>query len=171
MNKGYSKAHEDFLKSVKRRKKTILIAQISLFILFLIAWELAAKYKLIDVFLFSHPTDMWDTLVNLFKSGSLFTHIGISVLETVIGFLGGTILGTIIAIILWWSDFLREVLDPYMVVLNALPKTALAPIIIVWVGAGMSGIIVTALSVTNALSFKKNKVNTYLSINLTFYLE
>jgi len=84
----------------------------------------------------------------LVVDGSLFKHIGISVFETIVGFVFGTLLGTLVAILLWWSDFLSKVLDPYMVVLNALPKTALAPIIIIWVGAGMSGIIVTALMVS-----------------------
>lgn len=75
-------------------------------------------------------------------------HTGISVFEAIMGFLVGTILGTIIAIMLWWSDFIAKVLDPYLVVLNALPKIALGPIIIIWAGAGIRGIIVTALTIS-----------------------
>ena len=73
---------------------------------------------------------------------------GVSVFETIVGFTAGTLLGILIAIGLWWSDFWAKVLDPYLVVLNSLPKTALAPIVIIWVGAGYSGIIVTAITVS-----------------------
>lgn len=144
----YSQEHLDFLKRVKKRRKIILVTQISILVLFFLLWELAARFKLIDTFLTSYPSQMWATVLNMCKNGSLYKHIGISVFETIVGFVGGTILGTLIAILLWWSDFLSKVLDPYMVVLNALPKTALAPIIIIWAGAGMSGIIVTALMVS-----------------------
>lgn len=147
-DKNYSREHLEFLKAIKNRRKVILITQVSIFVLFFVFWELAARFKLIDTFLTSHPTQMWKTFINLCSNGSLYKHIGISVFETVIGFIGGTLIGTLIAIMLWWSDFISKVLDPYMVVLNALPKTALAPIIIIWVGAGMSGIIVTALMVS-----------------------
>ena len=73
---------------------------------------------------------------------------GVSLMETVAGFLLGTILGTAAAIALWWSDFLSRVLDPYLVVLNALPKTALGPVFIVWIGAGPSSIIAMTLAIS-----------------------
>lgn len=75
-------------------------------------------------------------------------HIGVTLAETVLGFLLGTLAGTSIAIILWWSETIQRVLDPYLVVLNALPKIALGPIIIVWIGAGMNSIIVMALLIS-----------------------
>ncbi len=147
-NNKYSKEHIDFLQNIKRKKKIILFTQIAILVAFFAIWELAAHYKLIDTFLTSYPSEMWRLFLKLVKDGSLFKHIGVSVFETVIGFISGTLIGTLIAIILWWSDFLSKVLDPYMVVLNALPKTALAPVIIIWAGAGMSGIIVTAMMVS-----------------------
>ncbi len=153
-NNNYSKEHIEFLRSIKRKKRVILITQISILVIFFIAWELLAKFKLIDTFLTSYPSQMWKLFLKLSADGSLFEHIGISVFETVVGFVLGTVLGTLVAILLWWSDFISKVLDPYMVILNALPKTALAPIIIVWAGAGISGIIVTALMVANVISNK-----------------
>jgi len=146
-NKGYSKEHIKFLRSIKKKKRIILFTQISIFVVFFVVWELLAKLNLIDTFLTSYPSQMWKLFLKLSADGSLFKHIGISVVETVVGFILGTVLGTLVAILLWWSDFISKVLDPYMVILNALPKTALAPIIIVWAGAGVSGIIVTALMV------------------------
>ncbi len=146
--KEYSKEHMDYLKNIKSEKRLILFTQITILIAFFAMWELAAHFKLIDTFLTSYPSQMGKLFIKLVKDGSLFEHIGISVFETVVGFICGTLLGILIAILLWWSDFLSKVLDPYMVVLNALPKTALAPIIIIWAGAGISGIIVTAMMVS-----------------------
>ena len=80
--------------------------------------------------------------------GNLYYHIGITLYETAAGFILGTIIGTVIAVILWWSDFLAKVLDPYLVILNSLPKIALGPIIIVWFGAGATAIIVVALLIS-----------------------
>jgi NitT/TauT family transport system permease protein len=145
---NYSKEHIHFLQDIKRKKRVIFITQISILIIFFALWELLAKLQLIDTFLTSYPSQMWKLFLKLSADGSLFMHIGISVFETIVGFVLGTILGTLIAILLWWSDFISKVLDPYMVILNALPKTALAPIIIVWAGAGIWGIIVTALMIS-----------------------
>lgn len=145
---NHSKEHIEFLRNIKRKKKLIFFTQISILIIFFTTWELLARFKVIDTFLTSYPSQMWELFLRLSADGSLFKHIGISVFETVIGFILGTVFGTLIAILLWWSEFIAKVLDPYMVILNALPKTALAPIIIVWAGAGISGIIVTALMVS-----------------------
>lgn len=153
-NKKYSKEHIEYLQSIKRKKKIILITQISILVIFFALWELLAKIEIIDTFLTSYPSQMWKLFLKLSADGSLFKHIGISVFETVVGFVLGTLFGTLVAILLWWSDFISKVLDPYMVILNALPKTALAPIIIVWAGAGISGIIVTALMVANVSCYK-----------------
>ena len=163
-NNNYSKEHIEFLRSIKRKKRVILITQISILVIFFITWELLAKFKLIDTFLTSYPSQMWRLFLKLAADGSLFEHIGISVFETVVGFVLGTIFGTLIAILLWWSDFISKVLDPYMVILNALPKTALAPIIIVWAGAGITGIIVTALMVANVISNKVYTSSIYCNI-------
>lgn len=144
----YSKEHMDYLKDMKRKKRLIRITQILLFICILTLWELAARFNLIDTFLTSYPSEIFHLFIKMLRSGTLFKHVIVSTTETVVGFVLGTILGTLVAILLWWSEFLSKVLDPYLVVLNALPKTALAPIIIIWAGAGISGIIVTAMIVS-----------------------
>jgi len=91
---------------------------------------------------------MYESFMQIYTEGTLITHIFITCFETIIGFVLGTILGTFIAILLWWSDFVSKVLDPYLIVLNALPKVALAPIIIFWVGNGIKAIIVIALLIS-----------------------
>ena len=81
----------------------------------------------------------------MFADGTIYEHIGVTMLETVIGFVAGTVLGVIIAVLLWWSEMAQKIFDPYLVVLNSLPKIALGPVIIVWVGAGIGAIITVTL--------------------------
>ena len=106
------------------------------------------KCWIIQTFLFSKPSDIYKLFIKYISNGELMKHVGISVYETVLGLVIGTVLGILVAIALWWSEKLSKILDPFLVVLNALPKTALAPIIIVWAGAGIQGIVVTAVTIS-----------------------
>ena len=130
-----------YLRAQRRRRRLVLALQILLLVVFLGLWELSARLGWVDAFIVSSPSRVVHTLVGLQASGELWLHIGTSCLEVVVGFVLGTLLGTLIAIGLWWSELLSRVLDPYLVVLNALPKTALGPVFIVWIGAGTESII------------------------------
>lgn len=163
-NNKKSKEHIEFLKKIKRRKRAILITQILIFVVAMLLWEIAARLSWIDTFLTSHPSGIWNLFVKYVNSGTLFNHIGISVTETIVGFISGTILGIVVAVLLWWSDFISKVMDPYLVILNSLPKTALAPIIILWVGAGYSGIIVTAIAISIVVTIM-NVYNGFKSVD------
>lgn len=143
--RGMSIEQKKFIHQQKQRKNAILVWQIGLLISFFLLWEVAARLEWIDPFIFSQPTRIYNAFVEMVQSGSIWLHIGTTVFETVVGFLLGTILGTLIAILLWWNKFISDVSEPYLVVLNSLPKTALAPIIIVWLGNNMSSIIAVAL--------------------------
>jgi NitT/TauT family transport system permease protein len=145
---SFSHEHQQFIKKLQRKQLLIGAVRILLLILFFSLWEFAANMKWIDSFLFSQPSRILKTFVKLHSDGSLYLHTGITVAETVAGFILGTLLGTLIAIVLWWSDFLSKVLDPYLVVLNSLPKVALGPIIIVWAGAGIPAILTMALTIS-----------------------
>ncbi|SCY65176.1 ABC transporter permease [Alkaliphilus peptidifermentans] len=147
-NSNFSENHINYLNSVYRQRLRIRLSQVGLLVGFLLLWEIAASFRWIDPFFISKPSSIFRLIVNLAKDGSIFKHTAISVFEAIMGFVIGTILGTIIAILLWWSDFFAKVFDPYLVVLNALPKIALGPIIIIWAGTGMRGIIVTALAIS-----------------------
>ena len=125
----------------KKNKKDYNINYSVILIAFISLWEILASLKIIDTFILSCPSKIIESIVNLYQSGSLFYHIFTTLSEAIIGFLIATIGGYLIAIILWWNDFIRKVLDPYIVVLNSLPKIALGPIIIIWVGVGTSAII------------------------------
>ena len=143
-----SSEYQAYLKRKKRKKYQILCAQIGLLVGFIVLWEGLARLGILNTFLFSCPSEIYHLLLVYIQDGSIFMHIGVSVWETILGFTLGTLLGVIIAIILWWSKTLAKILDPALVVLNALPKTALAPILIVWAGAGMGGIVLTAITIS-----------------------
>lgn len=140
-NKQFSSAHYDYLKKYTKNKIQILTTQISIFIVFLLSWELLSRYEIISSFFFSSPSKIIHTLGELFHSGELIYHSKITLSETLIGFSLASGVGFIVAMILWYSDFLRRVFEPYLVILNSLPKIALGPIIIIWFGAGNRAII------------------------------
>lgn len=154
-DKKISEARKKYLKNIKKNKILILTTQISIVVIFIILWEVLANQGVIDSFIMSNPSRIWNTLLNL-TSNDLLKHLGITCLETIIGFSLGTVLGILIAIILWWSDFLSKVSEPFLVVLNSLPKVALGPVIIIWVGAGMPAIIVMALSISLIVTILQN---------------
>lgn len=135
MNNIQSQERRIYLKKIKKRKYMVIATQVLVLVVFLVIWEMLARANIIDSFITSQPTRIWNTLLDL-TSNDLLKHIWVTTYETIIGFLLGTTLGIIIAIILWWSEFLSKVSEPYLVVLNSLPKVALGPVIIIWVGAG-----------------------------------
>ena len=140
-----SQARRQYLKKQRNRKIFVISMQILIIVLFFAIWQLLASTGAINVFVFSSPIKIVKTLGDLLASGNLFYHIVITFFEAFIGFLIATFLGFLIAIILWWNDKLRDILEPYIIVLNSLPKIALGPIIIIWFGAGTKAIIVMAI--------------------------
>ena len=141
-----------YLKAEKRRRLKIYAIRAAILVIFTALWELAARVGWIDPFIMSQPSRIASTIGSLAASGELFRHVGISCLETVIGFIAGTVAGTLIATALWWSPTASRVLEPYLVVLNALPKVALGPVFIVWVGAGAGAIIIMTLAISLIVS-------------------
>lgn len=142
-----SKDRKKYLKKIKLRKLEIFITQISIVVIFIAIWEILARTGKIDSFITSQPSRILKTFLDL-SSNDLLRHLKITCIETLVGFLLGTVMGIIIAIILWWSSFISKVSEPFLVILNALPKVALGPVIIIWVGAGMPAIIVMALAIS-----------------------
>lgn len=148
MPDSLSPERAEYLRSGKRRRRLIRFSQILLLILFFAQWEVTARLGLVDAFIVSCPSRICNTIASLWNSGDLWLHVGTSCLETVVGFSLGTALGTLVAVGLWWSPAASKIFDPYLVVLNALPKTALGPIFIVWMGAGTASIITMTLAIS-----------------------
>lgn len=157
----YSEEHVNYLKKIKRNKVFITICQLFIIIVFLIIWQVLANLKLIDTFIFSSPKKVLDTIINLYNNKNLFSHIWVTVYETILSFSIATILGTLIATILWWFKKVHKIIEPYLTILNSLPKVALGPIIIIWFGAGIKSIIFMALLISLIITI----INVYEGFN------
>lgn len=122
--KNISEDRKKYLRKIKMGKISVILTQLAILVIFIIGWEILANNNIIDSFITSQPSQILDTFLNLSSNG-LLMHLGVTLTETLIGFVSGVILGVIIAILLWWSKFLSKVAEPFLVVLNSLPKVAL----------------------------------------------
>lgn len=176
---NYSKEHQIYVRKLTKEKWIIRLIQVLILVAFFVLWEVLTMYGVLDPFFISSPSRMIATIEDLYVSGELFLHIGTTLYETVIGFILATAIGYLIAVLLWWSERLRRIFDPYIVVLNSLPKIALGPLIIIWFGAGTTAIIVmcilicviiTTLSLLGSfLSCDKDKILLMKSMNAKKY--
>ncbi|MFS1512804.1 ABC transporter permease [Chengkuizengella sp. SCS-71B] len=143
-----NKIQHNFAIKQKKEKRMIFVVQLLILLSFLSLWEVAGRFKWVDVLLFSYPSKILKLLYMKLIDGSLLPHISTTLIETVIGFLLGTICGTLLAVIIWSSKILEKVLDPFLVVLNSMPKIALGPLFIVGLGPGYLSIIAMTLAIT-----------------------
>ena len=126
-----SKEQKEYIKKIKKEKILILITQISIFILFILLWQTLSDYNIINSFITSSPKQIFITIKNLYLQNNLFPHILITIEETIISFIITSILSILISILLYNHNFIAKVIDPYLTILNSLPKVALGPIIII----------------------------------------
>ena len=145
MKTNLSPERKQFLKKQRNNKILVTTCQIVLLIALFGLWEILTHYYILDPFYFSSPSRIAKTISNLFTTENMFYHIGITLYEAILGFTISMLAGFVIAVLLWWSETLRKILDPYIVVLNSLPKIALGPVIIIWFGAGTKAIVVMAI--------------------------
>ena len=140
--------YKEYLRKIRLNKFFVRLSQILIIIFLIFIWEYLSSNNIINSFIYSSPSKAFSTIYNLYQDGNLFNHIWVTVYETFISFSLATILGTIMAIILWYSKFLFKVLDPYLTIINSLPKVALGPIIIIIFGANINSIIIMALLIS-----------------------
>lgn len=145
--KNESAAQQQYRKCHKKHHHLITLLRIMILVMFLFLWESASHFGFIDSFFFSSPSLVAAYLIKILSDGSFFTHTGITVLETLLSFLIISFLSILMATLLWYFKSLSEITEPYFVVLNSLPKSALAPLLIVWLGTGTNTIIVAGISV------------------------
>lgn len=145
---NYSKEHLDFIKKIKRENIILNVARLSIIVIFLVIWQLLASGNYINTFLFSSPYKIVITTYNLFIKGELIKNIGITLFEVIISFIISGIVGILIASIMWWSKYFNKIIDPYLTVINSLPKVALGPLIIIWFGASIKSIIFMGLIIS-----------------------
>lgn len=174
---NFSKSHKDYVKRLRKDKFIIIFFRIFILVAFLGLWELLTFYRVIDPFFVSSPSRIVLQIGELAKNGTLFTHSWVTLYETLIGFGIATVLGYLIAVLLWWNERVRKIFEPYIVVLNSLPKIALGPVIILWVGAGTSAIVlmcvlicivITTMSMLSAfMSVEEGKILLLKSMHAT----
>ena len=140
-------AQQEFIAKEMLHRRNVRILRIMLLVLLLALWELCARLGIINDFIFSSPSRMTICFISMVKDGTIFLHTGVTVMETLVSFALVVVVGLATAILLWSSRSVSEVLEPYLVMLNSLPKSALAPILIVWLGNNIKTIIVAAISV------------------------
>ena len=145
--KKESTAQKAYLRRQLHRRRLVLFCRIFLFVFFLICWEMSARLGLIDAFIFSSPSRTVRCFLRMMQDKSILIHTGVTLYETLISFTLVILFGLIGAVLLWSSRNLSEILEPYLVMLNSLPKSALAPILIVWLGSNIRTIIVASISV------------------------
>lgn len=143
-----ARIHAAYMARQRKRNRLIRLTQLLILIGSFGLWELAGRLRWIDVLLFSYPSKVFALTYEQLATGQMWPHIGATVWETAVGFVLGTLAGTALAIVIWWSPFLERVLDPYIVVLNSLPKVALGPLFIVGLGPGYTSIIGMTLAIT-----------------------
>jgi len=166
--------HKQYIHSLKVEKRWVRFYQAIIFLLFFSSWEFLSRMNWIDPLIFSSPSKIWNLLVDKLQDGSLLTNLGITMYETILGFIIGTLLGVIIAAVLWWSPMLSKILDPYLVIFNAMPKVALGPVIIVALSPGYTSIIANGVIISVIItaivvytSFREVDPN-YLKVLQTF---
>ena len=167
-NTDISKEHLLYLRGVRKKNVLINVARFSILLIFLLIWELSARFEWVNPFITSSPSRIAKTIADLYNNGTLFYHVGTTLWETLLGFFIAVALGYSIALLLWWSEAFRRISEPYFVVLNALPKIALGPLIIIWCGTGskaivfmtiLIGLIVAILNMLNGfMSTDENKL-------------
>lgn len=148
MSDGYKK----YLNKLKLEKILVLFVQIMIILVFFFAWQVFADKKIINTFLLSSPKDVLKTIIDLIEKNNFWNHIFITFLEIIISFILGNLIGLIVSTLLWFNKFLSKVIDPFLTVLNSLPKVALGPLIIVWAGANIKSIIIMALLISMIIS-------------------
>jgi NitT/TauT family transport system permease protein len=166
--------HAQYVTLLKKEKRFVRFFQLLIFVSFFLLWEIASQNKWVDPLLFSSPSTIWKLFMQKIADGSLLTHSSVTLFETVIGFILGTFIGTCLAALLWWFPRLSKIVDPYLVILNAMPKVALGPILIVALGPSFPSIIamgtIISVIITTIVvytSFKEVDPN-YIKVLKTF---
>lgn len=159
-----SNEHKKYIKKEKRKKSIIKLLQFLLLITFILTWELLSKYNIIDSFITSSPSKIIKTIIELYKQNNLFIHINTTIKEVLLSFIITSSLSFIIALILYTNETLSKTLDPYLTILNSLPKVALGPLIIIYLGANTKSIITMSILISIILSIQ-NILNGFKNTN------
>ena len=146
-----SKEHLKYIKDIKKYKLSILLFQIFLFIFIIVIWQISTDLKIIDSFIISSPKNIIKTIINLYKSNNILNHLFTTLYELIISFILSMLISIVSASILWYFRKLAKVIEPYLTILNSLPKVALGPIILIWFGTNIKSIIIMAILISSVV--------------------
>lgn len=147
-----SPKQKKYLKKIKLTKLFILVSQIFITIFFLLLWEILSSKGIINSFIFSSPSKIFKTIIDLYKNNNLLNHIYVTLRELIISFTLGTLIGFIFAILFYFVNILKKIFDPFLTLLNSLPKVSLGPLLIIWLGANTKSIIVMSLLINTIVT-------------------
>lgn len=164
-----SEERKRYLFKIKKEKIIVSIFRFLILFLFIIGWEILARFDIINTFTFSSPSLIIKTFMELLRNGTLFSHIGITLYEVILCFFLATIIGLLFAALLWFIPILSKIIDPYLTVLNSLPKVSLGPLIIIWVGASINSIIFMSLLISTFITII-NIYNGFISTNKNYII-
>lgn len=142
-----SEKHRQYLRKIKRQKIAVTAARIAILILIILLWEVFARIGWINDFIFSSPSRIIHAFASITIGGNIFYHTAVTLLETLVSFFAVTVLSIASALLFWRCQWIADIFEPYLIVLNSLPKSALAPLLIVWLGANVKTIIVVGVTI------------------------
>lgn len=162
-----SNERREYLRKLRRNNIIVMVFRLLIIAVFIVGWEALARLDIINTFTFSSPSRVIETIITLHYQNNLFPHIWVTLYETLISFLLATGIGLGVAVLLWYSPFVSKIVDPYLTILNSLPKVALGPLIIIWVGASIHSIIFMSLLISTFITII-NIYNGFVSTNESY---
>ena len=170
-----SPERKKYLKKIKNEKILVFTFRLLIIISFILTWELLVRFKIINSFLTSSPTEIVNTTYKLLIDGTLLNHITITMYEIIISFIISFLISFIVATFMYFIPIISKIIDPYLTILNSLPKVALGPLIIIWAGAGIKSIIIMGLLISifvSTINIYTSFINTdekYINLMNTFH--
>jgi NitT/TauT family transport system permease protein len=115
---------------------------------FFAAWEIGVRAGWISAFLVGSPLGIFTLAFKMLASGQLLSDTWYTLFEALLGFVIGTIFGSLLGLALWYSAFVARLVEPFIVAINSVPKIALAPIVVLWFGTGLISKVMLSVSLT-----------------------
>ncbi len=162
-----SNEHKEYLKKLKRQKIIICICRLLIIFSFIIIWQILANAKIVNTFLFSSPNRIINTLISLIKDNNLFKHVYITLYEVILSLILGISISFLVSTIFWRFEIISKIMDPYITILNSLPKVALGPLIIIWIGTSSNSIVFMALLISIFITII-NIYNGFISVDKSY---
>lgn len=142
---------KSILKYLENKEPNNILLNIGRFLVFfmiIVCWELGARFEIIDPFFWSLPSEIFATWMQIIQDGTAWRDTLFTFQSTISGFIIGTLGGALLGLSFWWSKYYAKIAEPFIIMFEAMPKLALAPIIVLIFGLGISSKIAMAVAIT-----------------------